>query len=119
MFLCDQIWFMDRKKEQIVRYDYDFALGADSTVGVERQGEPVARPLKLPPAPIVSDHTPEEYIAKVENVRERMKQGDYYEVILRQTFSAAYTERPSALFQRIQKISPSPYEFLIQFGDVS
>ena len=28
LFLCDQIWFMDRKKEQIVRYDYDFALGA-------------------------------------------------------------------------------------------
>ena len=117
LFLCDQIWFMDRKKEQIVRYDYDFALGGDSTVGVERQGEPVPPPLKLPPAPIVSDHTPEEYMANVETVRQRMKLGDYYEVVLRQTFSAPYGGRPSELFERIQKLSPSPYEFLIQLGE--
>ncbi len=117
LFLCDQIWFMDRKKEQIVRYDYEFALGDNSTVGVERTGEAVAPPLQLPPAPIESDHTPEEYMANVETVRQRMKVGDYYEVVLRQTFRTPYGGRPSELFERIQTLSPSPYEFLIQLGD--
>ncbi len=117
LFLCDQIWFMDRKKEQIVRYDYEFALGELTTVGVERSGQPVTPPLALPPAPIVSDHTPEEYMANVETVRQRMKVGDYYEVVLRQTFSTPYGGRPSELFERIQTASPSPYEFLIQLGD--
>ncbi len=119
LYLCDQIWFMDRKKEQIIRYDYDFALGEDTTVGVERTGEPVAPPVALPSAPIESDHTPEEYMAKVEAVRKRMKVGDYYEVVLRQTFRTPYSGRPSELFERIQTLSPSPYEFLIQLGDES
>ena len=67
--------------------------------------------------PIVSDHTPEEYMAKVETVREGMRRGDYYEVVLRQTFRAPYSGSPSELFERIQQASPSPYEFLLQFGD--
>ncbi len=117
LYLCDQIWFMDRKKEQIIRYDYDFALGEDTTVGLERTGEPVVPPVALPSAPIESDHTPEEYMAKVEAVRKRMKVGDYYEVVLRQTFRTPYSGRPSELFERIQTLSPSPYEFLIQLGD--
>ena len=54
---------------------------------------------------------------KVEAVREGMRQGNYYEVVLRQTFSAPFTQSPSELFQRIQKSSPSPYEFMLQMGD--
>jgi anthranilate synthase len=46
-----------------------------------------------------------------------MRRGDYYEVVLRQTFRAAFSGRPSELFERIQLASPSPYEFLLQFGD--
>ena len=67
--------------------------------------------------PIASDHTPEEYMAKVETVREGMRRGDYYEVVLRQTFRAPYSGSPSELFERIQHASPSPYEFFLQFGD--
>src|ERR671920_824348 len=43
--------------------------------------------------------------------------GNYYEVVLRQTFSAPFAQSPSELFQRIQKTSPSPYEFILQMGD--
>src|SRR5262249_61299102 len=46
-----------------------------------------------------------------------MRQGDYYEVVLRQTFSTNYSGKASDLFERTQQLSPSPYEFLIQFGD--
>jgi anthranilate synthase len=56
-------------------------------------------------------------MANVEQVREGMRQGDYYEVVLRQTFSTNYSGRPSELFERMQRLSPSPYEFFIQFGD--
>src|SRR6202171_6365559 len=56
-------------------------------------------------------------MAKMEAVREGMRQGEYYEVVLRQTFQANYSESASALFNRIQKASPSPYEFFLQFGD--
>ena len=46
-----------------------------------------------------------------------MRQGDYYEVVLRQTFSAPFSDSPSELLRRIQHASPSPYEFLLQLGD--
>jgi anthranilate synthase len=56
-------------------------------------------------------------MANVEAVRQGMRRGDYYEVVLRQTFETPYSGSPSELFRRVQKASPSPYEFLLQLGD--
>jgi anthranilate synthase len=118
LFLCDDIYFMDRKKEAIEHYQYDFSGEAGSTAGLDRAGTNIPKPKKAPaPAEIVSDHKTEEYMEKVEAVREGMRQGNYYEVVLRQTFSAPFAQSPSELFQRIQKSSPSPYEFMLQMGD--
>ena len=117
LFLCDQIYYMDRKREQIECYTYEFKRGETSTLGLERTSAPIAAAPALPDVAIVSDHTPHEYMAKVQAVREGMRCGDYYEVVLRQTFSAPFARRASELFERIQKLSPSPYEFFLQFGD--
>jgi anthranilate synthase len=121
LYLCDDIWFMDRKKEQIERFQYDFTLGELSTIGLKRDGAlvPSRKAAETPAGPVVigSDHRPEEYMANVEKVREGMARGDYYEVVLRQTFSTPYSGKASDLFERVQRASPSPYEFLVQFGD--
>ncbi|HEY2014620.1 MAG TPA: anthranilate synthase component I [Bryobacteraceae bacterium] len=117
LFLCDDIWFMDRKREQIERYQYEFAHGAVSTWGYAREAGPIVPPTEAAAGPIVSDHAPEEYMAKVETVREGMRRGDYYEVVLRQTFSTPYSGKASELFERVQRASPSPYEFFLQFGE--
>jgi anthranilate synthase len=117
LFLCDDIWLMDRKKEQVERYRYEFAQGELSTAGMARDAAAIAPPPAREPAPITSDHAPEEYMANVEKVREGMARGDYYEVVLRQTFRTPYSGRASDLFERVQRASPSPYEFLLQFGE--
>jgi len=117
LFLCDDIWYMDRKKEQVERYQYEFECGGAGTRGLARDGEAIAPPVPRQSGPIASDHTPEEYMAKVETVREGMRRGDYYEVVLRQTFHTPYSGKASELFRRVQLASPSPYEFLLQFGD--
>ncbi|MEO8025670.1 MAG: anthranilate synthase component I [Bryobacteraceae bacterium] len=117
LYLCDDIYLMDRKKEQIERFQFDFSSAERSTKGLTRDGARVPKAPKQKPAPITSDHTPEEYMAGVETVREGMRQGDYYEVVLRQTFQAPYAGKPSDLFRKIQKASPSPYEFFLQLGD--
>jgi anthranilate synthase len=117
LFLCDDIHFMDRKKEVIDRYQYDFDFEDVSTLALDRGAEEIAPPPAREPGEISSDHAPEEYMANVETVREGMRRGDYYEVVLRQTFSTPYSGTPSALFERVQHASPSPYEFLLQFGD--
>ncbi len=117
LFFCSDIYFMDRKKEQIERFQYDFSRGDLTTAGLSRDAGRIARPRKIKEAPIVSDHAPEEYMEKVEKVREGMRRGDYYEVVLRQTFQVPYSGKPSGLFEKIQQASPSPYQFLLQFGD--
>jgi anthranilate synthase len=117
LFLCDEIWYMDRKKEQIERYSYEFETDGAKTAGLKRDGAAVAKTPKLKPDEIRSNHTPEEYMANVEKVREGMRQGDYYEVVLRQTFRTPYGGKASDLFRRVQTASPSPYEFLLQFGE--
>jgi anthranilate synthase len=117
LFLCDDIWFMDRKKEKVERFRYEFARDGVSTTGLARDAQPVARAPKLPAGGIVSDQTPDEYMANVETVREGMRRGDYYEVVLRQTFSTPYSGKASQLFESVQKASPSPYQFLMQFGE--
>src|SRR5580700_4889250 len=116
LFLCDDIIYMDRKREQIERFTYEFEQNDVSTRGLERTGERIPRAPVREPGPITSDHTPEEYMANVEIVREGMRRGDYYEVILKQTFRTAYSGKASELFTRMQRANPSPYEFLIQFG---
>ena len=117
LFLCDDIYYMDRKKELIVRYQYDFTKADTTTKGLKRTAEKLPKLKGGPAGEITSNHTPQEYMAGVEKVREGMKRGDYYEVVLRQTFSAPFKQSPSELFRRIQKASPSPYEFLLQLGD--
>ena len=117
LYLCDDIYFMDRKREVIERYQYDFTKDDLSTLALDRDAAEVAPPTSRPPCEITSDHTPEEYMANVDRVREGMRQGDYYEVVLRQTFRTQYSGRASELFAHIQQLSPSPYEFCIQFGD--
>ncbi len=119
LFLCDEIYFMDRKKEVIERFQYDFSGEQGTTEGLERTAKTLSNPPRSTASrgTIVSDHVPEEYMQKVETVREGMRQGNYYEVVLRQTFSAPFTGSPSELFERIQQSSPSPYEFILQMGD--
>jgi len=116
LFLCDDIHYMDRKREQVERFQYEFERADLNTAGLPRDADFIPAPTIRQPGPITSDHTPEEYKAKVESVREGMRRGDFYEVVLRQTFSTAYSGKASQLFERMQGANPSPYEFLLQFG---
>jgi len=117
LYLFDDIIYMDRKREQIERYSWEFEQGPLTTRGLERTAEKVAPWPKRKPGPITSDHTPEEYMANVEAVREGMRQGDFYEVVLAQKFRTTYAGKASTLFEQMQRANPSPYEFLIQFGE--
>jgi anthranilate synthase len=117
LFLCDDIYFVDRRKEVIERWQYDFATSDATTDGMPRDGKPVPATPGFQSGEIHSDHTAEQYMANVDTVREGMRKGDYYEVVLRRTFSTRFEGSRAELFRRLQRHSPSPYEFLLQFGD--
>src|SRR6266403_2090282 len=61
LYLCDDIYFMDRKKETVERYQYDFEFESLSTLALDHSSQAVQSESKAGgTAGIVSDHTPEE-----------------------------------------------------------
>ena len=119
LFLPDQLYLLDRRKETCSQVHFEFARDGLSTAGVERTPfEPLERPAAHPRlGPATSDRTAEDYMAMVDDARERMRVGDIFEVVLSRKFSASFEGAPSALFRMMQKVNPSPYEFFLQFGD--
>ena len=120
LYLPDRILVLDRRLEMAWAYEFEFERRALTTVG---QSDEAFTPLIDAPRPvagaggaIVSDHTPEEYMAKVEAARQRMHAGDVFEVVLSQSFNAPYAGPPSEVYRLMRRINPSPYEFFFQFG---
>lgn len=121
LLFFDEIILVDRKKESIDCVTYEFTTQSITTDGIPRPPRDYSLS-GLPPHVVIkgdikSDHKPGEYPAKVEKVRTRMGQGDYFEVVLSQTLSTTYYGTALDLMRKIQRINPSPYEFLIQFMD--
>ncbi|MGQ0664285.1 MAG: anthranilate synthase component I [Pseudomonadota bacterium] len=118
LFLPDRVVVLDRRKEQAFRYDYEFARAGVSSAAASRV--PFRRPgrsRRTGAGAVTSDHTPESYAALVDAARERMRVGDIFEVVLSRNFFAPYGGPPSALFERLKRLNPSPFEFLFQLGD--
>ena len=119
VFLPDQILVVDRRLETARAYDFEFARGDLSTVDQARSAFDPVEPYRFEgPAnrDIRSDHTDEEYMAKVDLARERMRVGDIFEVVLSRKFTADFDGAPSDMYQLMRRINPSPYEFFFQFG---
>jgi anthranilate synthase len=117
LYLPDQIYIIDHRRERALRYDYEFTRGSRSTVGLERKATKIRR--MQPPADaagITSDYGEQEYAAMVDRAREAMARGDIFEVVLSRNFSAPYAGSATELFKRMRAVNPSPYEFLFQLG---
>src|SRR5262249_56360832 len=64
-----------------------------------------------------SDHAPGEYQATVELARAAFARGDLFEPVPGQLFAEPCERTPAEVFQRLCRISPSPYGALMNLGD--
>jgi anthranilate synthase len=119
LHLPDEIWVLDRKREEAVRYAYEFEVNDASTAGLERltartvpEHEP--RPVRqkdLPPPP-----EPGSYARVVEQARERFARGDLFEVVPSHVFHGPCAS-PAAFYDLLRQRNPAPYEFLFNLGE--
>jgi len=115
LFVPDELIVVDHRKEQALRYAYDFCYERASTQGLPREtGE--AQAVRGEPSAVRSDHASGEYADKVRTVIAGTQRGDFFEVVPSQVLSAGYAGTPSELFENIRTTNPSPYEFLINLG---
>jgi anthranilate synthase len=119
LHLPDEIWVLDRKREEAVRYAYEFEVDGQSTAGLERltartgpQAETTAvPPRELPPPPV-----PGRYAQVVAEARERFACGDLFEVVPSHTFHGR-CDSPAAFYELLRQRNPAPYEFLFNLGE--
>jgi anthranilate synthase len=118
LHLPDEIWVVDLRREEAIRYSYEFAAGGASTEGLPREtpatpelvpGTP--RPQALPPQPV-----PGRYAAVVAQAKERFKVGDLFEVVPGHVFYERCAS-PSLFYERLRQRNPAPFEFLFNLGD--
>ena len=109
LYLCDDIWFMDRKKEQIERFQYDFTLGEATTRGLKARWRQRRGPAQDGTRPrLKSDHKPGSlYGGRRAASAKACSRGDYYEVVLRQTFHTPYSGKGFRVI-RARAAAPAP-----------
>lgn len=116
LYLPDEMYVVNHRKEEAFIRRYDFQYQGKSTQALPRDGEFMAYEPKYKPSQSC-DHAPGEYANLVEIAKERFACGDLFEVVPSQTFYAHCPEQPSAMFRRMRKANPSPYGFFINLGE--
>jgi anthranilate synthase len=118
LHLPDEIWVLDRKREEAIRYGYEFEVDGESTNGLDRRtartGQrhtpPSVRSKELPEPP-----RPGRYARVVEEARDRFARGDLFEVVPSHVFHGRCAS-PAAFYELLRQRNPAPYEFLFNLG---
>jgi len=123
LHLPDEIYVLDRKREQATRYAYEFEVDGAATAGLPRLTGPTAPAGTGPasPRPGVSQDLPEQpkpgsYAQVVAEARERFARGDLFEVVPSHVFYGR-CPTPSAFYERLRQRNPAPYEFMFNLGE--
>jgi anthranilate synthase component I len=64
----------------------------------------------------VSNTSPADYMAMVEQAKEYIAAGDIFQVVLAQRFSVPFTLPPLALYRALRRTNPSPFLFYLDYG---
>lgn len=115
LYLPDEIYVVNHRKEQAFVRRYDFLFHGKSTQALAREGtfEPYNPSEKVQN---ICDHEPGEYAKVVEQAKELFARGDLFEVVPSQTFFTNFNRQPSSLFKQMRTVNPSPYGFFINLG---
>lgn len=116
LYLPDEIFVVNHRKEEAFVRRYDFQYQKHSTQGMAREGDyaPYISDQKVTKE---GDHEPGEYATIVEEAKKRFACGDLFEVVPSQTFYLPCDEEPSCVFSRLRQKNPSPYGFFMNLGE--
>jgi anthranilate synthase len=116
LHLPDEIWVLDRRREEAVRYRYEFTVAGKSTQGLPRE-TPDTEQLQrgVPDNEALPQPTPGAFAQVVAKAKEKFARGDLFEVVPGHVFYGRCAS-PSAFYERLRQRNPAPYEFLYNLG---
>ena len=118
LHLPDEIYVLDRKREQATRFAYDFTVDGASTAGLPRLTErtsPSSPPGAGKAAVLPEQPKPGSYAQVVAEAREKFARGDLFEVVPGHVFYGRCA-LPSAFYEQLRHRNPAPYEFMFNLG---
>ena len=116
LHLPDEIYIVDLRREEAVKYSYEFTVGGAGTAGLQR--ETADTPQAKQPAVQETEFelpVPGRYAAIVERAKEKFRCGDLFEVVPSHLFHARCAS-PAAFYERLRRRNPAPFEFLFNLG---
>ena len=116
LFLPVELVVVDRQKEEAHKIQYHIETPEGMTESWWNTGDSFSAKTGTAGKGFECDHQPGEFERKVQTIREGCHRGDFFEVVLSQSFSTGFSETPTTLFKRICEQNPSPYTFLINLG---
>jgi anthranilate synthase len=118
--LPDEIYAVDRRRDEAIRYAYDFEVAGNSTAGLPRATEESSlretAALVRPNDEMPEQPRPGSYARVVTEARQRFARGDLFEVVPSHVFYGRCAS-PAAFYERLRERNPAPYEFLFNLGD--
>jgi len=66
---------------------------------------------------VTSNTSNDEYAGMVAAAKEYIRAGDIFQVVLSQRFEAKFDLPPTALYRALRRTNPSPYMYMLDFGD--
>jgi anthranilate synthase component 1 len=83
-------------------------------------GEKPRKPARGKPRPlkVASNVKRREYLAIVKKAKQYIREGDIFQVVLSQRFSAKTNAEPFSIYRELRALNPSPYLFYLQLNDV-
>ncbi len=119
LHLPDEIWVLDRKREEAIRYSYEFEAHGECTDGLDRRTAGTGRehaPSSVRDSELPEPPRPGRYARVVEQARERFARGDLFEVVPSHVFHGRCAS-PAAFYELLRQRNPAPYEFLFNLGE--
>ncbi len=116
LYLPDELMLVDYQRQQAFQLQYDFEIDGQTNRDLPRTGEYLDYRGQQLALTQTADHLPGEYAAKVETALDYFRRGDLFEVVTSQSFFESYDLPPTALFETLQQINPSPFSFIINLG---
>jgi anthranilate synthase component 1 len=95
---------MDRLAGVVADFDRAIRHGAE------------APPVGAPPVP-TSNMSREQFHAMVERVKEYIRAGDAFQVVVSQRFAIPFRLPPISLYRALRRLNPSPFLFFLDFKD--
>jgi anthranilate synthase component 1 len=93
---------------------------AEAEAALARPLPAAAPPVALPPmAQPESSFTRDGYLAAVEHIKDYIRAGDAFQVVISQRFTAPFALPPFSLYRALRRINPAPFLVFMDYGAFS